>query len=418
MQIENINDSVVLALETSEKFSVNIIRFTYYLQLSSHNICCMNLLKNIMMYQCAKYPTKVAFNQQLDELYGASVHIDVKKNNKQAIMEFTISALDQSKVSQNLLEEQIAFLKDIICYPVSFVGNIFEEAKMMAYASLKNSLDNPSKRAMLEGVKQYYNDDQLSINLLGDLDVYQSLTMDSLKQMYEELMNRSYLIISGLGNMDFTYFKDIINKNFVFSNSYELNKELSVINNREVSDKVDYNTLAQSELVMGFYHPYNVYDQEYEALLIGNMLFGRLPSSLLFTIVREKHSLCYSISSTLLSLANGLVVSCGIDKTNFELTKKLILECLEKMQKADYDDNLIDSAKNIVINILLTNSDYLSMSLDNLNSVIYYGDYVSVDKRIERIKMVSKDDITKVMNQIKLQSIYLYAQGDNNGKDN
>ena len=62
-------------------------------------------------------------------------------------------------------------------------------------------------------------------------------------------------------------------------------------------------------------------EPDYPALYVFNELFGGSPSSRLFLNVREKHSLCYYVSS-LLDIRKGLLlVSSGVQAQNIEKAK-------------------------------------------------------------------------------------------------
>ena len=49
-------------------------------------------------------------------------------------------------------------------------------------------------------------------------------------------------------------------------------------------------------------------------MFVMNSLLGQSPTSLLFEEVREKHSLCYSISSYLIQFDGALIITLGTNK--------------------------------------------------------------------------------------------------------
>ena len=62
----------------------------------------------------------------------------------------------------------------------------------------------------------------------------------------------------------------------------------------------------------GYYHEFN------HVLRVYNTILGTMNDSVLFNIVREKHSLCYSIGSYYSKFNPSLTIYAGINKDNYE----------------------------------------------------------------------------------------------------
>ena len=71
-------------------------------------------------------------------------------------------------------------------------------------------------------------------------------------------------------------------------------------------------------------------------LRIYNTILGTMNDSILFNIVREGNSLCYTIGSYYSKYNPSLTIYAGINKKNYELTVKLIKECVEKHNVCDF----------------------------------------------------------------------------------
>ena len=62
-------------------------------------------------------------------------------------------------------------------------------------------------------------------------------------------------------------------------------------------------------------------------------LLGQLPNSLLFSEIREKRNLCYSIYSNLMHYDGIMSIHTGISKTQRDLVLQLIDEQIETIRK-------------------------------------------------------------------------------------
>ena len=130
------------------------------------------------------------------------------------------------------------------------------------------------------------------------------------------------------------------------------------------------------------------------------------PDSKLFKNVREKNSLCYNVKSNISKIFNLMIITAGIDAKNYKKTVSLIKKELKNMEKGDFSEEEINSAKAIY------NSSILSMqdSPYNLIGVYKAKEYLNLDPievRIEEIKKVSKEDIVKLSKKIKMDTIFL-----------
>jgi predicted Zn-dependent peptidase len=78
-------------------------------------------------------------------------------------------------------------------------------------------------------------------------------------------------------------------------------------------------------------------------------LLGQLPNALLFTEIREKRNLCYSIYSSLLHFDGAMFVSTGISADQIENVVELIEKQIERIAQHDYPAELLSSAKALLI---------------------------------------------------------------------
>ena len=133
--------------------------------------------------------------------------------------------------------------------------------------------------------------------------------------------------------------------------------------------------------------------------------------SILFNVVREQHSLCYSIGSYYSKYNPSLTIYAGINKVNYEKTVELIKECVESMKDKKILERLFDSAKKTI-------NTYLNNFYDDLTSQInlYYqrefDNIEDIETLRENINAVTIDEVIKLNEKISLSTIYL-LKGDN-----
>ena len=177
-------------------------------------------------------------------------------------------------------------------------------------------------------------------------------------------------------------------------------------------EKTNY---SQSQLVMG-YKMFNLSDFELRYVLnIYSYILGGGPDSKLFKNVREKNSLCYSISSVGQPLNSILIINAGIDSKNFSKTVSLVKKEVKKMLKGDFTDEDIIKAKVTYLNSLKELEDNPQSILSLYVGMEYLNSH-DMDMRINNINKVTKSDVVSLANKIHLDTIYLLEGGDNHEK--
>ena len=172
---------------------------------------------------------------------------------------------------------------------------------------------------------------------------------------------------------------------------------------------------SQSQLVMGLKIPKM---SDFEARYVLNAysyILGGGPDSKLFKNVREKNSLCYSITSIGQPLNGLLVITAGIDAKNFDKTVSLVKKELKEMQKGNFTDEDIVKAKITYINSLKELEDN-PQNILSLYTGMEYLNSDGIDERINKINKVNKKSITSLASKIKLDTIYLLEGRDNSEK--
>ena len=141
---------------------------------------------------------------------------------------------------------------------------------------------------------------------------------------------------------------------------------------------------------------------------IYNLILGGFADSLFFKNIREKHSLCYYISSNFSYYENVLYIRSGITKDNYDKIVDLIKKEMKRVVKGDFSNELLDEAKSTYKSMLITAMDYPANLVNN-----YYDnqiDSISLFKdRMDDIDKVSTEDIKKIASKVKMNTIFLFG---------
>ena len=105
-------------------------------------------------------------------------------------------------------------------------------------------------------------------------------------------------------------------------------------------------------------------------------------------------------------VTNSMFIYAGIDKKDYRKVLKETINQIDAMSKGKFTEKDIENAKTTYKSSLKEIYDSL-VSLASTIASMEYLMYDSLEDRIKKIDMVTKDDIIKLSKKIKLDSVYL-----------
>lgn len=202
----------------------------------------------------------------------------------------------------NKLPDTMALMKESLLMP-NFSQEEFERAK----ANLKDSLLNSSKSTSELYSKELFPDIKVFDTTEEQLAQIDSLTLADIQNLYNQiLINAQCEATCTLPIEQKPYLQDILNQSLstgmpVFQNAV-INRELTTSSYKPIKEAKVLTAVeerAQAEITQTYtYKTTNNIDDEVKIKLM-NIILGKGMSSRLFTDLREKEKLAYSVSSNL-----------------------------------------------------------------------------------------------------------------------
>ena len=91
------------------------------------------------------------------------------------------------------------------------------------------------------------------------------------------------------------------------------------------------------------------YQERKYVILVYNEILGGSSNSLLFNNVREKNSYAYYVNSNQKAYDNILMIYSGIQPGNSDNVLKLIRKTLQNINKGNFDEKVLENAKETII---------------------------------------------------------------------
>ena len=412
-----LKDNINYHLINTDRFKEISIVMYFTKEFNKKDIPFINMLIHNLTYSSKKYDSKEKIATESENLYGLSVVSSFSLTGTCETITFSLEFLNSKYTSPEYLDLSLDYFKEIILNPNvknnKFNSDYFNIIKNDMISTINSIKDNPNKFASINYAKVMYEGTPTAYNTVPEIDDLDKVTEENLYSFYKRMMNNTCnLDICILGQVD----DSIVNKiHDRFKDIKSLKKQINfTIKHKydtKIKEKIDSLKFNQSRVYMGYRLNNLTYNELNYVLRVYNTILGTMNDSILFNVVREENSLCYSIGSYINRYNPSLTVYAGINKDNYEKTIDLMKKCVESMKDKKSVERLFDSAKK-TINTYLNN--YYDDNIMQMNNY-YAGEYEEVDDietQREKINKVTIDEVIELNNKITLSTIYM-LRGDN-----
>ncbi len=398
----------------TDKFKTKRISLTFVLPLTLKSAATASLLSRLLSRSTKEYPTPVLLQRKLLSLYGARLSSHMMKLGDAQLLNVSITVLNEKYALKN--EDLSCLATDLLCNSVfspncennAFIEKDVEICRRLLIESLEGLINDKRKYAISKMYGEMCCDEPFGIELGGDIETARAITKEEIYDYWENMLQTAPVLITVVGSNDpqpiYTQILSYLNnKNRSpnpFSASFHPKKIVSV---KETDETMQ---LTQGKLVMGFRTDISSLTQDNLALRMMCDIFGGSPYSKLFTVVREKMSLCYYCAARLQSQKGFICVDSGVDNANITATKQGILDQLQAIQNGEFDDSVIQASK-------MSLADGARSVTDSAESIetwylarLFDKNQITPDEFIKNLSSITKQDIVDAAQGIVLDTVY------------
>lgn len=351
---------------------------------------------NINNY-CLSYDSKIAF-------IGNS-----------PFLEFSLSYPSYECLGEDVLEDNLNFIKEIIYNPYLEDG-VFPKNKVEdAITFYKNNVDRISTDFF--SYYDYKNDllidenDYLISKVFKNPSLLDNVTPKGLYDTYNKIISGSPLVYL-IGNVDVDKSKELIKKILLNNKINKVRFKMDYyVYAKCIPDKVDVITEDSSFSTVGVYCNYkvrNINSVRDTVLLsvVKNLLYSNV-SNILFDSLRKDNDLVYRCYARYTKFGT-LTLASFTDKGNF----KMIFDIYNDVMKVIEDINYIEDKLPLIIENARIDNE---LSKENLGDILYehidkHLEYVK-DKYYDILKTITKEEVSDFIKN-RLVMVSKYVGGD------
>lgn len=370
------------------------------------------VLSNVLQHSNEKFPTSASYRSYLDDLFGTVLYFDTAKRGQEHTVLLNVETVNDQYLSHgNVLNEVIDLIQEAIFKP-NFENGVFKESivnreKEMVIQRIQSIFDDKSRYAQKRLTEIIRPNSAASFSANGNIEAVKAITPQSLTKTYEDMLANDVIDIYVVGDINVEEMTEKLKTAFKFADRNALPKthEDPTPANVEPYTK-ETQEMKQGKLHIGYSTPVRFGDEDFPKMQIFNGIFGGYAHSKLFMNVREKESLAYYASSSYSSQYGLLFVVSGIEPANEEKARQLIAEQLKVMQNGEITDLELAQTKAMLINQLKEALDSPRGQIEIFDQYKALDEPFTMDTWTARWQSVSKEDVQKVAQDIKLEATY------------
>ncbi len=386
-----------MILIDENKYTQNALTLQWRLNLDTQDLSGWSLLCDLVNDRTEKYPTREAYAKAKAHAYNFISRMITAKYGKQLVVEQDLRWLREDLVDQDGYEKEIAdLLEQVLRHPV-FSEEYLEEARFMRSKTLLSLEQDPDSKAYLLATGLLKDDSPLSIPNPGTLEGLDQVTLEQIKALHARLMEaRPEIIFCGQLTDES---KKVLDKSFKTAPLKQSLCLLDLDDYRQTTIKKD---ISQGSLCQIYQTRTRLMDDDYFPLLVLNEYLGAGSASVLFRILREEHSLCYSISSSLQSHYGALIIETAAASENLPQARTLIRQIIEKTASAEIDESVLEMSKLELVDRTLGVENTPGSKIGQAIVEQLYDHDVTIPRQIEQIRAVQAADVARAAARLKL----------------
>lgn len=414
-----INNVPIVKIYT-EKFKTVVVSVYFRTPLTGGSVTVRSLLSRMMIKQTEKFTSNAVLLEYLAEHYGAHLTSNVVKKGSDHIVKFSIEFVNDKFIMEDIdmLNDITELLKDVLHTPFNYDDSdeaFFEREKRLMTNRLKSMRDNHSQRAFEMLLETMFETEDYKHLSFGDLDDLERLTLDDVKDAHRSMMTEDDMSILVAGKVEDKVFDYLSRLHSHEETKMYPYKGYPVRDVPEVKYKTAHERIEQAKVNLGFRVQYSE-PGDVMALNVFNQLFGGSAASLLFTNIREKMSLAYSIHSQV-DVKNGyMFVLAGVDNRNIQVFEDAVKRELKRVTDGDFEASFVEEIKR---NMLSSRKESMDkprglISL-NYNTLLKEQSVTApVKSWTEQLQAITKADVIRIAEKIKLDTVFTLKGGIDN----
>ena len=392
----------------TQKFSDVYVSCKTMMPFNRNTITALNVLVYMMKAKTQKMNSKQKLASTLNLAYGTKVSYGLTSYGDIVTLDVRFQFVRPDWIEDASYLNKIKQIMDQVLFHSVLDEENFNESVYLLKNRLLAQMEDHDNLSCMYAFEMAHDKHSISIPVQGDLKDLHTLTLEDVQAVYELYMDMAkHFYVCGYVTQELYDYIDSLDSHCAFIS------ERTLLPRVESSYKIYEKNISQTYISQVYSTGVDISSDDYEAQCLLCSVLGQSQKNLLFDEIREKNSLCYSISSSLIRFDGALLIHTGINRKDVNKVLNLIETQMDRLLNMDYDDRYLEIAKMDFKNRIISGLDHpLSLIAQAFLDDLLHRD-ITTQQRIDRIMQVTKEDISRVALRMNLASVAIVAESKN-----
>ncbi|MBQ1963243.1 MAG: insulinase family protein [Clostridia bacterium] len=402
----------------TEKFKAGLLSLSAAFPIRERDSWMLALLLAVLRRGSEKYPSLSAINRRLDCLYGTEISIRNFYRGDLQIIGFAAELLDDSYLptgTESLMDGVLELLCQILFHPLldeegCLLSRYVESEKQLHCDQIRARKNQPRAYAAERCRELLYSEEPIGISAYGTEEEVMAVTPRELTDFWRDVCRRFLPDCFYVGSADEGKVQSALSRILLPELQAEPVASPSLWGS-EAPLRAPLRTeealaVSQGQLALGFRTEITGRDPRFYAMTVYQEILGSSPIAKLMMNVREKHSLCYSCSSSYNAYKGSILILCGLKNENREKAEREILRQTEDIANGQISDAELAGALASLENAYRRIEDSPSAMEQYYYGRALAGMEITPEELRRRISRVTREDVVAAARTLRLDTVY------------
>lgn len=379
-------------------------------------LAMMHLLPGMLHNMCNKYPSEQEFTRYSKSIYVLACFCTCSTLGEIGYFTFNYMIPDGKLLKEDYLEEQIAFLSEVIYSPL-LEGDVFsskelDREKDSLIVDIKRVMKDIGSYAIIKAKNIVDTNGRFSSSIYNNLDQINGVDSSNLIEYYKKNILDNNPLIYIFGNTNKERITNLCSK-YLYrkrfnKKKYNINiKNYLPLRNKTISYCED-STFNNSVSIL-FYKVKDMCEEDELLLSVVRELLSSLSSRLLNKKLRDDFGLVYSSYATTYCNYGILAIVMYIQKENIDLARKKVKDVLLSLKNEEKITPLLNNIKERhKVNLVRQLDDKLALFEDLIIKDLKI-DVTSKESYLKLLKVTSHD-VANFIDRLVLDTDYFLKE--------
>ena len=413
----------------SDKFTTNIICVLIRRQLCREELTQNALIPPVLSRGSQKYPAVRDIRLATEAMFGSIFDAQIIKKGEEQILQFFLECADDFAGS-GLKKQSLDFLQEIILQPQleatcpatgeGFIsGNVKGESENLKNR-IESRINDKSEYAKLLCLEKMCAGEAFGLYGDGYAEDLPGINPKGLLKHYKKILGESPIEFIAMGKWDGDWLADEIAARFISSDnnrfSIQVGTKDSIKNipkpmllparpKRQIIQQSHGST--QGNLCIGLRGEIPPLGMDFIHFQLANEILGGGPNARLFTKLREKESLCYSIYSTIYRFKSLMCILAGTEPDKMEHILQQSEEEVEALKQGKFSEEELQIAKQSLSKRWRVMQDNQSACIDFYASQYLLEDPHKLKELLSQVDKATSEGISKAISRLNIDTVVM-----------